>query len=89
MGRFGSSRSGPGSTTTNNGYGKVRNRRRPKSAQPRRAGRNALSDDMLQIKSTKYPQQPVKQGKRGPSVVQLSAPLQQHWEEKIDLAGKI
>ena len=51
-------------------------------------GRNARSDEILQIKSTKYPQQSVKQGKRGPSVVQLSAPLQQHWEEKIDLAGK-
>ena len=88
LGRFGSKRSAPGSTTTNNGYGTVRNRRRPKSAQPRRAAKNKHSNDMLQIKSTKYPQQSVKQGKRGPSVVQLSAPLQQHWEEKIDIAGK-
>ena len=62
------------STTTNNNNNR---RRRPKSAQPYK------KNTLLQIQSKGYGEK-----KRGPSVVQLSGPLQQHWSTQIDLANK-
>ena len=58
-------------TTSNNNNNR---RRRPKSAQPYK------KNTLLQIQSKGYGEK-----KRGPSVVQLSGPLQQHWSTQIDL----